>query len=240
MKIYPAVDIKDGTCVNLKQGKFDEVTVYFDDPVAAAINWKNCGASYIHIVDLDGARYGTAYSTMIVSAMAKAVNIPVQIGGGIRTMEDIETNINRGVDRVILGTAAITDPGFVKAAVDKYGDKIVVGIDAADGIVKTEGWLTDSGVKTGDLCAQMAEIGVKTVVFTDILKDGMMSGVNIPEMERLINDYGDKIDFIASGGVSSMADLEKLEEIGAKGVIIGKAIYNGALDLCEVIKRFEK
>jgi phosphoribosylformimino-5-aminoimidazole carboxamide ribotide isomerase len=177
---------------------------------------------------------------MIVSVIARTIHVPLQLGGGIRSMGDIEEKLNCGVDRVIIGTAAVNDRTFAKRAVEKYGDKIVIGVDAAEGRVKTDGWLTDSGVTAEQLCGQMAEIGVKTVIFTDILKDGMMAGANIEGMKRLIDSYGQKMDFIASGGISSRGDLTALKEAGAKGVIIGRALYDGTLDLGEVIKDFER
>jgi len=239
MQIYPAIDIKDGKCVNLVQGKFDEVTVFNEDPVAAAIDWLNHGASFIHIVDLDGARYGTSHSNKIVSVIADTVKIPLQLGGGIRNMKDIEEKISCGVKRVIIGTAAIENQAFLEEAVAKYGDMIAVGIDAADGIVKTNAWLSDSGITAMELCKRVAEIGVKYVIYTDILKDGMMSGFNIEATKALIDACGDKLSIIASGGISSKEDLYAAQKIGAEGVIIGKAIYNGTLDLSAVIKEFE-
>jgi len=240
MLVFPAIDIKDDKCVNLKQGKFEEITVYNDDPVAAAIDWLTMGAKRIHIVDLDGARYGTERSNRIVSVIAKTVGIPIQIGGGIRSMKDIEEKLKCGVRRVILGTAAFEDEAFLKEAVGEYGDMVAVGIDAAGGLVKTNGWLNDTGVSAVELCERILSVGVKTIIYTDILKDGMMSGVNIHATKELIDKTNGKAGIIASGGVSSMADLEEVRAISAKGVIIGKAIYNGALDLGEVLKEFDE
>ena len=238
MQIYPAIDLKNGQCVRLKQGRFDDVTSYGDDPVQRAKIWEKAGATYIHVVDLDGARTGNSYNLEAIKKIVAAVNVPVQTGGGIRSMRDIEQRIDAGVSRVIIGTAAVNNPELVKEAVRVYGDKIAVGIDASKGMVATDGWEKISDVPAIELCKKMAEIGVKTVVYTDISKDGMMSGPNIESTKELVEQSG--IDIIASGGVSTMSDLEGVESINAQGVIIGKALYQGALDLKEIIERFEK
>ncbi len=238
MQIYPAIDLKNGQCVRLKQGRFDDVTSYGDDPVQRAKIWEEAGATYIHVVDLDGARTGNSYNLEAIKKIVSAVNVPVQTGGGIRSMRDIEQRIDAGVSRVIIGTAAVNNPELVKEAVKIYGDKIAVGIDASKGMVATDGWEKISDVPAIVLCKKMAEIGVKTVVYTDISKDGMMSGPNIESTKELVEQSG--INIIASGGVSTMSDLEGVESINAQGVIIGKALYQGALDLKEVIERFEK
>lgn len=238
MQIYPAIDLKNGQCVRLKQGRFDDVTSYGDDPVQRAKIWEQAGATYIHVVDLDGARTGNSYNLEAIKKIVSAVNVPVQTGGGIRSMRDIEQRIDAGVSRVIIGTAAVNNPELVKEAVRVYGDKIAVGIDASKGMVATDGWEKISDVPAIVLCKKMAEIGVKTVVYTDISKDGMMSGPNIESTKELVEQSG--INIIASGGVSTMSDLEGVESINAQGVIIGKALYQGTLDLKEVIERFEK
>ena len=238
MQIYPAIDLKNGQCVRLKQGRFDDVTSYGDDPVQRAKIWEQAGATYIHVVDLDGARTGNSYNKEAIKKIASSVYVPVQTGGGIRSMRDIEQRIDAGVSRVIIGTAAVNNPELVKEAVKIYGDKIAVGIDASKGMVATDGWEKISDVPAIELCKKMAEIGVKTVVYTDISKDGMMSGPNIESTKELVEQSG--INIIASGGVSTMSDLEGVASIGAQGVIIGKALYQGALDLKEVIERFEK
>lgn len=239
MQIYPAIDIKDGKAVRLQQGKFDEVTVFNDEPLEAAREWAENGATYIHIVDLDGARYGKSFITEIVKKIkAEFPNIPVQTGGGVRTMEDIKARIDAGVSRVIIGTAAVKNPELVEEAVKLYGDKIAVGIDAKNGMVAITGWEEVSNVTALDLCLKMKNIGIKTIIYTDISKDGMMSGPNIEATKELIDKTG--LDIIASGGVSSMKDLENVQSINAQGVIIGKALYNGALELNEVVEKFEK
>ena len=238
MRIYPAIDIKNGQCVRLKQGRFDDMTVYGSDPVAMAKKFVSMGASYLHIVDLDGARMGAGYNSGIISRIIESCKIPVQTGGGIRTMRDIEDRISIGVSRVILGTAAISNPELIKEAVKVYGDKIAVGIDAINGRVAIHGWEKVSNVSAIDLCKNMKELGVKTIIYTDISKDGMMIGPNIEGTKEIVEATG--IDIIASGGVSSVLDIEKADEAGAHGVIIGKALYQGSINLTEVVNRFEK
>lgn len=237
MQIYPAIDIIDGKAVRLSQGKFDDVTVFNNDPADAAGKWVESGATYIHLVDLDGARYGKSFVIDIIKNIKAKYSIPVQTGGGVRTMEDIDNRINAGASRVIIGTAAVKNPNLVKEAVKKYGDKIAVGVDAKNGMVAISGWEEVSNISAVDLCLKMKSYGVKTVIYTDISKDGMMSGPNIESTKELINKTG--MDIIASGGVSSIADIENVNNIKAAGVIIGKALYNGALNLKEVIDKFE-
>lgn len=239
MQIYPAIDIKDGKAVRLQQGKFDEVTVFNDEPLKAARDWADSGASYIHIVDLDGARYGKSFITDILKKInSELPDIPVQTGGGVRTIEDVKARIEAGATRVIIGTAAVKNPELVEEAVKLYGDKIAVGIDAKNGMVAITGWEEVSDISALDLCLKMKKIGIKTVIYTDISKDGMMCGPNIEATKELIEKTG--LDIIASGGVSSMMDLENVNRINAQGVIIGKALYNGALNLKEVVEKFEK
>lgn len=237
MQIYPAIDIIDGKAVRLSQGKFDDVTVFNENPVDAAGDWVNSGATYIHLVDLDGARYGKSFVIDIIKNIKKAYDIPVQTGGGVRTMEDINLRINAGADRIIIGTAAVKNPELVKSAVEKYGDKIAVGVDAKNGMVAISGWEEVSDISAVDLCLKMKDYGVKTVIYTDISKDGMMSGPNIEATKELIDKTG--LDVIASGGVSQFKDVENVANINSSGVIIGKALYNGALDLKEVIEKYQ-
>ena len=238
MQIYPAVDIKNGKCVRLKQGNFDAVTVYEQNPVIAAKKWIEKGATYLHIVDLDGAKEGISENEQIIAEIAKLSDVPVQTGGGVRSLKDIERKLQKGVSRVILGTVAVRQPELVKQAVEKFGsDKIVVGIDAKEGYVPIAGWEEISNVSALDLCLKMKEYGVKTIIYTDIAKDGMMSGINLEATKELIEKTGMYI--IASGGISNMADLENVQKINAHGVIIGKALYQQTLDLKQVIKKFE-
>jgi phosphoribosylformimino-5-aminoimidazole carboxamide ribotide isomerase len=237
MQIYPAIDIKDGKAVRLTQGKFDNVTVFNDDPTDAAKAWIDAGASYIHIVDLDGARYGKSFITDIIKAIRAKYDIPVQTGGGVRSLQDVTDRIEARASRVIIGTAAVKNPELVKQAVELYGDKIAVGVDAKNGMVAISGWEEVSDVTAVDLCLKMKEYGVRTVIYTDISKDGMMCGPNIESTKALIDKTG--LDVIASGGVSKLSDIENVDKIGSAGVIIGKALYNGALDLKEVLNKFE-
>ena len=238
MQIYPAIDIIDGKAVRLSQGSFDNVTVFNDTPADAAKDWVDAGATYIHIVDLDGARYGKTFVIDIIKDIKSKYNIKIETGGGVRTMKDIDDRIEAGASRVIIGTAAVKNPELVKEAVEKYGDKIAVGVDAKNGMVAISGWEEVSNVTAVDLCLKMKSYGVNTVIYTDISKDGMMSGPNIESTKDLIEKTG--MDIIASGGVSKIEDVENVNKINAAGVIIGKALYNGALDLKEVIDRFEK
>lgn len=237
MQIYPAIDIIDGKAVRLTQGRYDDVTVFNDNPVMAAKEWVDAGATYIHLVDLDGARYGKSFVDRIIKDITTQFNIPVEVGGGVRTLEDVDTRINAGASRVIIGTAAVKNPQLVKEAVEKYADKIAVGVDAKNGMVAVTGWEEVSNISAVDLCLKMKEIGVKTIIYTDISKDGMMSGPNIESTRELIEKTG--MNIIASGGVSCMQDIENVKNINAAGVIIGKALYNGALDLKQVIADFE-
>jgi len=237
MIIYPAIDLKDGKCVRLSQGAFDKVTVFNDEPKNVAKSFQEAGASFIHVVDLDGARSGKSQNHEAIASIVSAINIPIQTGGGIRTMEDIEQKLSMGVERIILGTAALKHPDLVKAAVKAYGNHIAVGIDASQGLVAVEGWEEVSRTKAVDICIKMKDIGVQTIIYTDIAKDGMMSGPNVEATKEIVETTG--LSVIASGGVSSIDDLERLSEIGVSGVIIGKALYLGALDLKSVIRTFE-
>lgn len=236
MQIYPAIDIKDGKAVRLTQGRFDDVTVFYDDPADAAKQWIDAGASYIHMVDLDGARYGRSFITDVIRAIRAKYDVPIQTGGGVRSLDDVAERISAGISRVIIGTAAVKDPELVKEAVRLYGDRIAVGVDAKNGFVAVSGWEEVSDVSAAELCLKMKGYGVKTVIYTDISKDGMMSGPNTASTKELIERTG--LDIIASGGISSMEDIQNVADIGSAGVIIGRALYNGALDLKEVIDRF--
>ena len=237
MKLYPAIDLKDGACVRLLQGDYNEVTIYGNNPAEMAKKWEDLGGNYLHIVDLDGAKAGESKNGAAVEAIVKAVNIPIELGGGIRTLEQIKAQLDRGVDRVILGSAAIKDPNLVKEAIATFGpDRIVVGVDAKNGQVAIEGWLEVTDTSALEFCKVLEEMGVKTVIYTDIAKDGMMQGPNIEETKKLVE--ATNLQIIASGGVSSMADLENLEAIHVHGAIIGKALYVDAIDLKVAAKRF--
>lgn len=237
MQIYPAIDIKNGQCVRLKQGRFDDMTIYGDDPLQVAGQWVRGGATFLHIVDLDGARLGDSYNSQIIEKIAKTFGVPVQTGGGVRSMRDIEEKLALGVSRVVLGTVAVKNPELVRDAVQVYGDKIAVGIDANGGRVAIHGWEEVSQVSALELCKRMCHAGVKTIIYTDISKDGMMIGPNVEAIQEVVAQTPG-VNLIASGGISSLMDLEQVEAAGAHGAIIGKALYQGALKLEEVLSHF--
>lgn len=237
MIIFPAIDIRGGKCVRLTEGRFDAETVFADKPLDMALRWVKEGAECLHVVDLDGALAGKTVNLDAITAITKAVNIPVQLGGGIRTLENIEALLAVGVTRVILGSVAVKQPELVKSACEKYGDRIVVGIDARDGQAAVEGWGVSGGVGAEELAARMAAVGVARIIYTDISRDGTLSGVNVAATRALAKAAG--IPVIASGGVSSLGDITALRAAqtdGIEGVIVGKAIYTGAVKLPEAIK----
>lgn len=237
MKLYPAIDLKAGQCVRLLQGDYNEVTVYGNNPAEMAKKWQDLGGAYLHIVDLDGAKAGESQNGQAVEAIVKAIEIPIELGGGIRSIEQIKAQLDRGVDRVILGSAAIKNRSLVKEAIETFGpERIVVGVDAKNGQVAIEGWLEVTDTTALSFCKELEAMGVKTVIYTDIAKDGMMQGPNIEETKRLVDETN--LQIVASGGVSCMADLERLEAIHVHGAIIGKALYVGAIDLKEAAQRF--
>jgi phosphoribosylformimino-5-aminoimidazole carboxamide ribotide isomerase len=225
--------------VRLAQGDFARETAFSEKPAEQALEWERAGSSFIHVVDLDAARGGPGATNEAAAAdILRAVSIPVQLGGGIRSMKDIAGKLELGAARVVLGTAALRDPELVKAAVRAHGEKIVVGIDAKDGYVAVEGWGEVSRVRAVEFCARMRDIGVRTVVYTDIAKDGMMAGPNVSATKELVDLGG--IDVVASGGVASLADLHELNRAGARGAIIGRALYDGAIDLKKAVDIFER
>lgn len=234
MIIYPAVDIKDSMCVRLIQGKFDEVTVFSENPVDVALNWERMGAEYLHVVDLDGARMGEPVNLSVVSNMAVTLGIPLQLGGGIRTIETIELMLCKGVSRVILGTSAVSNPEFVAEALENFEANIAIGIDARDGMVAVEGWAKTSDFTAIGFAKKMEELGAKTIIYTDISRDGMLNGPNLKAMEEMTKAVG--VNIIASGGVSKIQDIKDLKNIGVAGVIIGKALYTGDINLEEALQ----
>lgn len=233
MDIYPAIDIKSGKCVRLIQGDMNTAFVYDEIPARAAVKWRNMGAKCLHVVDLDGAVNGKLCNTRAVEEIIKNINIPVQLGGGIRDMDTIEALLDIGVQRVILGTAALKSPDLVRQAVEKYPYNIVVGIDARDGYVAVEGWQETSSVKALNLAKRMESLGIITVVFTDIWRDGMLQGPNFSGIAEIIENTS--LEVIASGGISRMEHLVKLKKIGASGAIVGRALYTGDISLGEAI-----
>ena len=237
MILLPAIDMKDGQAVRLKKGDFNEVTVYSDDPLEFALKFEEAGAGFIHLVDLDGALKGSSMNEDAVKRITSKVSVPCELGGGVRSIEAIAHILDLGVYRVILGTSAVQNPDFVSEAIDRFGDeRIVVGIDAKKGMVATHGWEQVSELTAADLAVDMKSRGVKTVIYTDISRDGMLTGPNVSQTKKLYDHTG--LNVIASGGVSGMEDLEELAETGIYGAIIGKAYYEGKIDIKEAVKRF--
>ena len=237
MVIFPAIDIRGGKCVRLFKGDFAQETVFSDKPEEMAAKWEAQGGKFLHLVDLDGALAGKSVNLDVVKKIVDTVSIPVELGGGIRTMENIDEVLSLGVQRVILGSVAVKNPALVKEACQKYGDRVVVGIDAKDGIVAVDGWGVSGDVEVTVLAKEMAKAGVKTIIYTDISRDGALSGVNVEATARLARESGIKV--VASGGVKSLDDIEALlpyEKDGIEGVIVGKSIYMGTLDLAEAIE----
>lgn len=237
MIIFPAIDIRGGKCVRLLKGDFEKETVFSDKPEEMAKKWQVQGAEFLHLVDLDGALAGKSQNLATVEKILAAVDIPVELGGGIRTMENIDDVLALGVRRVILGSVAVCNPELVREACAKYGDRIVVGIDAKDGIVAVDGWGVSGDVEATALAKEMKKAGVKTIIYTDISRDGTLSGVNVEATAKLARESG--VAIVASGGVKSIADIEALkpyEKDGIEGVIVGKSIYMGTLDLAEAIE----
>lgn len=236
MILFPAIDIRNGRCVRLTEGKFECETVFAEDPAEMAVRWADAGAEYLHVVDLDGALAGQSGNTEVIKRILAKVKMPVQVGGGIRTLANIENMLALGVTRVILGSVAVRDPELVREACQKFPGQVVVGIDAKNGEVAVEGWGIGGGIGAIELAKKMAAVGVEHIIFTDISRDGMLSGVNVEATAELAKASGVKV--IASGGVSSLADLKALqvhEADGIEGCIVGKAIYTGALDLKEAL-----
>ena len=233
MIIYPAIDLYDGKAVRLFKGDYAQMTVYSENPVEVAKDFAAKGASHIHLVDLEGAKNGRTPNFETVCAIKKATGLFCEIGGGVRSMEVIARYLDAGIDRVILGTAAVTEPGFVETAVKAYGGRIAVGIDIRDGFVAIKGWTEKSDLEAFAFCGRMEQLGVKTLICTDISKDGAMQGANHKLYTELSQRFGMQI--IASGGVSSLEDVKRLTALGIHGAIIGKAYYTGAVDLAEAI-----
>lgn len=234
MQILPAIDIKNGRAVRLFKGDFSQETVVNPDVLGQARIFADAGIEFIHVVDLDGALDGKATNRDLIAALKVATGLGVEVGGGIRTLEQIEDYLNVGIDRVIIGSMAVKNPDFVKAALAKFGsDKIVVGIDAKDGYVATEGWLETTTVDYISLAKEMEKMGVELFVYTDVDRDGTLTGPNFDHYERLVSELT-TAKVIASGGIAELSDLTKLQDIGVAGTIVGKAYYNGNISLDEL------
>ncbi len=232
MLIYPAIDIREGRCVRLVEGRLDRETVYSDDPAAMAGLWQEKGARWLHVVDLDGAFSGSPKNMDVIKKIRERVDVPIQVGGGIRDLKVVEELLEMGIDRVILGTVAINNPDLVAAAAAKYGDAVVVGIDARDGKVAIEGWGVTSEKDAVELAKEMKGLGIKRIIYTDIWRDGTLQGPNLPAVREMARNTGLRV--IASGGISTLEDLQaikKLEPMGVEGVIMGKSLYAGTVSL---------
>lgn len=237
MNIFPAIDLYGGKAVRLYKGDYAQMTVYSDHPMEIARDFEAAGAQFIHMVDLEGARDGTTPNLAVVADVAQNTSLFVEIGGGIRNMETVEKYLSVGVSRVILGTAAVNNEAFLREAVAKYGEKIAVGADVKDGCIAIKGWLEQSAFTLETFLEKMQAIGVKTVICTDISKDGAMKGTNLELYKRLANEF--HLDIVASGGVSTLEDVRALRAMGLYGAIIGKAYYTGAIDLGTAIKEVQ-
>lgn len=238
--VYPAIDMRGGKCVRLLQGDYDKETVYGDSPFDMAKQFAEAGATWIHMVDLDGAKDGQRVNNRFVLQAARELGVQVQIGGGIRTEKDIVHYLKGGIERVILGSVAVSNPDFAFEMIRKYGKQIAIGIDAKDGYVATHGWLNTSEMKAVDLGKRFADAGAETFIFTDIATDGMLSGPNVEAVTQMAEATGKEV--IASGGVSELADLRKLKSLvdqGVRGAIVGKAIYEGRFTVKEALAEVE-
>ena len=234
MEVIPAIDLKDGRCVRLFQGDFGQETVFSDDPLATALAWEEQGGHRLHVVDLDGAIQGKPVHLTIIASIVNSLNIPVQVGGGIRDLAAAEAWLGAGVDRVVIGTAAVRDPDMVREICHRHGnERVVVSVDAKDGLVAVQGWKEASTTTVFELAEQMASIGVVRLLYTDIARDGALTGPDFKINERLVNETGLAIQ--ASGGVASVEHVQRLVSTGVAGVIVGRAIYTGAVNLADAV-----
>lgn len=236
MEVIPAIDIIDGRCVRLAQGRFDQKMVFADDPVQVAMEWEQKGAKRLHVVDLDGARTGYPQNLKVLQGIVEAVRIPVQMGGGIRTRETARRVLRTGVQRVVIGTSAALDTSLAEAIFGELGERAVLGVDSLNGYVAVRGWQARTEERATDFARRMSALGVRRVVFTDVSRDGMLSGVNVWAIERMLKAVD--VPVIASGGVGSIEDIKRLRPLegrGLEGVILGKALYTGAVSLSEAI-----
>ncbi len=233
MLIFPAIDLYDGKAVRLYKGDYSQMTVYSENPPELAEAFRAAGATHMHLVDLEGAKTGETPNLETIRRIREAVPLFIEVGGGVRSMEIVERCLDAGIDRVILGTAAVTDPSFLRAAVSRYGEKIAVGVDIRDGKVAIRGWTEKSAFDSFDFCRELQRIGVRTIICTDVSKDGAMQGTNRALYGELSKELS--LDIIASGGVSTLEDIKALRALNLCGAIIGKAYYTGAIDLREAI-----
>lgn len=237
MILLPAIDLYEKKVVRLTRGDYAQMTVYNDDPVAQAGLFQEAGARWLHTVDLEGAKDGSTPNYSVIEAICKDTNLKVEIGGGIRSLDTIQKYLDAGVERVILGTKAVTDPAFLEESLNKFGSHIAVGVDIKDGKIAIKGWLETAQESVEDFFAKLCELGVSAVICTDVSKDGMLAGTNVDLYRQLSQKFA--LDLIASGGVSSREDLTRLKELGLYGAILGKALYTGALDLKTALKEME-
>ncbi len=234
MEIIPAIDLRNGKCVRLYQGDYEKETVFSDDPVSVALRWQSEGAKRLHLVDLDGAARGELCNLDAIEKIATAVEIPVQVGGGVRSLETVEQLLGLGVGRAILGTVAVEDPGLAEEACQRFGEQIIIGIDARDGRVATRGWLQQSKVTAGELAARMVGLGARRFIYTDISRDGTLTSPNFEAVAEFLSQVS--VPVIAAGGISSVEHLTRLAALGAEGAIVGRAIYTGDVKLAEAVK----
>lgn len=237
MILLPAIDLYEKKVVRLTRGDYAQMTVYNDDPVAQAKLFQDAGAQWLHTVDLEGAKDGSTPNYSVIEAICKDTSLKVEIGGGIRSLDTIQKYLDAGVERVILGTKAVTDPAFLEESLDKFGSHIAVGVDIKDGKIAIKGWLETAQDSVEDFFTKLCKLGVSTVICTDVSKDGMLAGTNVDLYRQLSQKFS--LDLIASGGVSSQEDLTCLKELGLYGAILGKALYTGALDLKTALKEME-
>lgn len=234
MNIFPAIDLIEGCAVRLVKGDYAQKTIYSKEPEKVAKSFADAGAEFLHLVDLEGAKYGTTPNLDTIRKIVATSGLKTEVGGGIRSEETIKKYLDVGVYRVILGTAALTQPDFLEQMVKKYGEKIAVGVDMKDGMVAVKGWTEVSSLCGEEFCKKLDDMGVKTVICTDISKDGLLSGTNLPLYQQMSQNY--HMDIVASGGVSSLEDVQALKDMGIYGAILGKALYTGHIDLKEAIR----
>jgi phosphoribosylformimino-5-aminoimidazole carboxamide ribotide isomerase len=234
MEIIPAVDIKGGRCVRLYQGDYLRETVFFENPVDVALGWKAQGARRLHVIDLDGAARGKPRNITVIQEIVRRIDLPVQVGGGIRDEATVATLLDTGVAQVILGTVAVENAGLVKSLCEKYGKAIIVGIDARNGLVATNGWVKATEIKALELGLQMVDLGVRRIIYTDIKRDGTLTGPGLDSIATMVN--GLKVPVIAAGGISKISHLRKLKQLGVEGAVLGRAIYTGDINLKEALE----